>query len=120
MNFPENVPWLSIILSVSFSSISPVSESTTLSSNSCAIWQSPFDGVIGLTGSCAFKNSTVSLYGASPSWVLTWTFIPGIFIVLSVKYDIYSWTLSAYAAGLARSLFISSNISLACAVAIIF
>ena len=120
MNFPEKVPYLSIICSVSVSSISPVSESTTLSSNSWAISQRAFEGVSIPTGCSLLKKSLVSLYGASPSWVLIWTFIPGIFIIGPVKYDIYSSTLLAYPEGLERALFTSSIISFGSFISLFF
>ena len=59
VNFPEKVPCLSIIFSVSLSGISPVSESATLSSNSWAISHRAFDGINAGAASFVFKYSTV-------------------------------------------------------------
>ena len=118
VNLPENEPCLSINSSVSDSSISPVSESTTFSSISCAIWHKAFDAINWLTGSSFFKNSTVSLYGASPSCVLIWTFMSGIFNIWPLKYLIYSSIFEANFGGFERRIFMQSMISFALAVGV--
>ena len=85
VNLPLNVPCLSIICSCISSSISPVSESFTLSANSWAISQRAFDGINSFTFPKPLRYSTVSKYGAGPSCVWILTLIFGIFMMLLVK-----------------------------------